>query len=58
MEVEIMNWILHKNSQYTEIFRTAMCNAQEKGFVERILRRRQIKKPACQSLYTVYPVGS
>nr|XP_036670332.1 ionotropic receptor 75a isoform X2 [Drosophila suzukii] len=57
MEVEIMNWILHKNSQYTEIFRTAMCNAQEKGFVERILRRRQIKKPACQSLYTVYPVS-
>jgi len=34
-----------------------MCNAQEKGFVERILRRRQIKKPACQSLYTVYPVS-
>ncbi|XP_070142885.1 ionotropic receptor 75a isoform X1 [Drosophila kikkawai] len=57
MEVEIMNWILHKNSQYTEIFRTAMCNAQEKGFVERILRRRQTKKPACQSLYTVYPVS-
>ncbi|KAH8410667.1 hypothetical protein KR009_011326, partial [Drosophila setifemur] len=57
MEVEIMNWILHKNSQYTEIFRTAMCNAQEKGFVERILRRRQIKKPTCQSLYTVYPVS-
>ncbi|XP_043064766.1 ionotropic receptor 75a isoform X2 [Drosophila ficusphila] len=57
MEVEIMNWILHKNSQYTEIFRTAMCNAHEKGFVERILRRRQIKKPACQSLYTVYPVS-
>ncbi|XP_016963044.1 ionotropic receptor 75a [Drosophila biarmipes] len=57
MEVEILNWILHKNSQYTEIFRTAMCNAQEKGFVERILRRRQIKKPACQSLYTVYPVS-
>ncbi|KAH8329361.1 hypothetical protein KR074_008518 [Drosophila pseudoananassae] len=57
MEVEIMNWILHKNSQYSEIFRTAMCNAQEKGFVERILRRRQMKKPACQSLYTVYPVS-
>ncbi|KAH8246751.1 hypothetical protein KR038_004447 [Drosophila bunnanda] len=57
MEVEIMNWILHKNSQYTEIFRIAMCNAQEKGFVERILRRRQTKKPACQSLYTVYPVS-
>ncbi|XP_032570864.1 ionotropic receptor 75a [Drosophila sechellia] len=57
MEVEILNWILHKNSQYTEIFKTAMCNAQEKGFVERILRRRQIKKPACQSLYTVYPVS-
>uniref|UniRef100_A0A6P4ERC9 Uncharacterized protein LOC108043401 n=1 Tax=Drosophila rhopaloa TaxID=1041015 RepID=A0A6P4ERC9_DRORH len=57
MEVEIMNWILHKNSQYTEIFRTAMCNAQEKGFVERILRRRQIKKPTCLSLYTVYPVS-
>ncbi|KAH8328138.1 hypothetical protein KR067_004420, partial [Drosophila pandora] len=57
MEVEIMNWILHKNSQYSEIFRTAMCNAHEKGFVERILRRRQMKKPACQSLYTVYPVS-
>ncbi|KAH8282724.1 hypothetical protein KR054_009323, partial [Drosophila jambulina] len=57
LEVEILNWILHKNSQYTEIFRTAMCNAQEKGFVERILRRRQTKKPACQSLYTVYPVS-
>ncbi|XP_052854509.1 ionotropic receptor 75a isoform X3 [Drosophila gunungcola] len=57
MEVEILNWILHKNSQYTEIFRTAMCNAQEKGFVERILRRRQIKKPTCLSLYTVYPVS-
>ncbi|EDX04534.1 GD23694 [Drosophila simulans] len=23
MEVEILNWILHKNSQYTEIFKTA-----------------------------------
>lgn len=23
MEVEIMNWIVHKNSQYTELFRTA-----------------------------------
>ncbi|KAH8287786.1 hypothetical protein KR018_000064 [Drosophila ironensis] len=57
MEVEIMNWISVKNSQYTEIFRTAMYNAQEKGFVERILRRRQMKKPACQSLYTVYPVS-
>ncbi|KAH8389443.1 hypothetical protein KR200_001793 [Drosophila serrata] len=57
MEVEILNWIFPKNSQYAEIFRTAMCNAQEKGFVERILRRRQTKKPACQSLYTVYPVS-
>ncbi|KAH8378498.1 hypothetical protein KR093_011683 [Drosophila rubida] len=56
MEVEIMNWIVHKNSQYTELFRTAMCNAREAGLVERILRQRQMKKPACQSLYTVYPV--
>ncbi|KAH8306651.1 hypothetical protein KR044_005099 [Drosophila immigrans] len=56
MEVEIMNWIVHKNSQYTELFRTAMCHAREVGLVERILRQRQMKKPACQSLYTVYPV--
>ncbi|KRF81034.1 ionotropic receptor 75a [Drosophila virilis] len=56
MEVEIMNWIVHKNSQYTELFKTAMCNAREVGLVERILRQRQMKKPACQSLYTVYPV--
>ncbi|XP_051858386.1 ionotropic receptor 75a [Drosophila albomicans] len=57
MEVEIMNWIVHKNSQYTELFRTAMCNAREAGLIERILRQRQMKKPTCQSLYTVYPVS-
>ncbi|XP_064553915.1 ionotropic receptor 75a [Drosophila montana] len=56
MEVEIMNWIVHKNSQYTELFKIAMCNAREVGLVERILRQRQMKKPECQSLYTVYPV--
>ncbi|XP_015021425.2 ionotropic receptor 75a isoform X2 [Drosophila mojavensis] len=56
MEVEIMNWIVHKNSQYTELFRTAMCKAREVGLVERLLRQRQMKKPECQSLYTVYPV--
>ncbi|KAH8404358.1 hypothetical protein KR222_004909, partial [Zaprionus bogoriensis] len=56
MEVEVMNWIVHKNSQYTELFRTAMCKAREAGLVERVLRQRQMKKPACQSLYTVYPV--
>ncbi|XP_030383982.1 ionotropic receptor 75a [Scaptodrosophila lebanonensis] len=57
MEVEIMNWIVHKNSQYTEIFKIAMCTAREAGLVQRILRQRQIKKPVCQSLYTVYPVS-
>ncbi|XP_022225591.2 ionotropic receptor 75a [Drosophila obscura] len=56
MDVEMLNWILHKNSQYTELFRVAMCSARESGFVERILRRRQIRKPTCQSFYTVYPV--
>ncbi|TDG47322.1 hypothetical protein AWZ03_006315 [Drosophila navojoa] len=56
MEVEIMNWIVHKNSQYTELFKTAMCKAREVGLVERLLRQRQMKKPECQSLYTVYPV--
>lgn len=34
----------------------SMCKAREAGLVERILRQRQMKKPACQSLYTVYPV--
>ncbi|XP_068151044.1 ionotropic receptor 75a [Drosophila tropicalis] len=57
MNVEILNWIVPKNSQYTEIFRSAMCYARETGLVERILRRRQMKKPTCQSLYTVYPVS-
>ncbi|SPP81586.1 blast:Glutamate receptor U1 [Drosophila guanche] len=56
LESELMNWILHKNSQYTELFRVSMCSARERGFVERILRRRQIKKPTCEALYTVYPV--
>ncbi|XP_034668247.1 ionotropic receptor 75a [Drosophila subobscura] len=56
LESELLNWILHKNSQYTELFRVAMCSARESGFVERILRRRQIKKPTCEALYTVYPV--
>ncbi|EDV98966.1 GH13307 [Drosophila grimshawi] len=57
MEVQIINWILHKNSQYSELFKTAMCKAREAGLVERILRERQIRKPECQSLYTVYPVS-
>ncbi|XP_033236544.1 ionotropic receptor 75a isoform X2 [Drosophila pseudoobscura] len=56
MEVELLNWILPKNSQYTELFKVAMCSARERGFVERLLRQRQIRKPTCQSLYTVYPV--
>ncbi|XP_037957581.1 ionotropic receptor 75a [Teleopsis dalmanni] len=57
METEIMNWIVHKNSQYTEIFRIAMGRAREVGFVERLLKQRQPKKPICQALYTVYPVS-
>ncbi|KAI9586637.1 hypothetical protein GQX74_002484 [Glossina fuscipes] len=53
----LMDWIVHKNSQYTEIFRHIVTQAQEVGLIQRLLRQRRPKKPPCQNLYTVYPVN-
>ncbi|XP_049318491.1 ionotropic receptor 75a isoform X3 [Bactrocera dorsalis] len=57
MEMELMNGIVHKNSQYTEIFRFTMHWAREIGLVGRILNNRQPKRLICQSVYFVFPVN-
>ncbi|XP_037828497.1 ionotropic receptor 75a [Lucilia sericata] len=54
---ELLNSVVNKNSQYTELFRVIMIRARETGLVKRLLLERQPKKPKCQDMYTVYPVN-
>ncbi|XP_058986199.1 uncharacterized protein LOC101888976 isoform X4 [Musca domestica] len=56
LESELLNFVIHKNSPFTEIFRIVMRRAVETGLDKRILKQRQPEKPPCSNLYTVYPV--
>nr|AOE48106.1 putative ionotropic receptor IR2 [Scaeva pyrastri] len=53
----LMNFIVTKNSMYTELFRVMMCRARETGIIMRTLTIHQPRRPECQSSYTVYPVA-
>ncbi|CAD6996995.1 unnamed protein product [Ceratitis capitata] len=57
MDSELMNGILHKNSQYTEIFRYTLSWSRESGLIGRILYNRLQRKPPCQAVYIVFPVN-
>ncbi|XP_055850641.1 uncharacterized protein LOC129915191 [Episyrphus balteatus] len=57
MDKGLMNFIVAKNSMYTELFRVVMCRARETGIIMRTLTIHQPKRPECQSSYTVYPVA-